>query len=364
MQAYSRASRLLGVQYLRAAAALMVAYCHLRIQIPAYTEYLTPLWAIDTDRLRGAVDVFFVISGFVMMVTSQHLAPGTFFMRRIIRVAPLYWLLTCSLVALALVAPQLFRTTQVTPEFVLKSLLFVPYANPGQSGESVPLLVLGWTLNLEMFFYAIFAAALFGPVRIQLVIVGAIFTMLVVTGALLPSLSRVPFFWFYARPMIMEFWLGMVIAHWYLRGSFRQIPVAACLALVIGGIAALMARAHVLGDSQIAWTVPAVAIVLGAVALEQKRGIPYVGWLALLGDASYSIYLTHIFTLGITRSIWSSVRIGGSGHAALFAITSMAAVAVAAVLAHRWVEEPLLRLSKRLIAVRRDVRVGVAVEPR
>jgi peptidoglycan/LPS O-acetylase OafA/YrhL len=54
MQTDSRASTILGVQYLRAVGALMVAYWHLRIQIPAYTEYLTPDWAVDTDRLRAA----------------------------------------------------------------------------------------------------------------------------------------------------------------------------------------------------------------------------------------------------------------------------------------------------------------------
>jgi exopolysaccharide production protein ExoZ len=54
--------------------------------------------------------------------------------------------------ALLLVKPDLFRTTELTAVFLIKSLLFIPYANPGHGGDFMPLLVPGWSLNLEMFF--------------------------------------------------------------------------------------------------------------------------------------------------------------------------------------------------------------------
>ena len=113
----------------------MVAYLHLSSQWPPYSGFL------ELGRLQTGVDIFFVISGFIMSVTSRDSRPGEFAARRLIRIVPLYWLLTITLAAAVLIRPQFFRTTVMSGTYLIKSLLFIPYANPGQSGTLVPLLV-------------------------------------------------------------------------------------------------------------------------------------------------------------------------------------------------------------------------------
>ena len=94
--------KLQSVQYLRAIAALMVAYLHLPEQIAAYSPLLTgPSW-IGVTNFGFGVDIFFVISGFIMVATSQRLGPITFLWRRLIRIVPLYWIATMALVGAAL----------------------------------------------------------------------------------------------------------------------------------------------------------------------------------------------------------------------------------------------------------------------
>jgi exopolysaccharide production protein ExoZ len=127
---------LLTVQYLRAIAALMVAYFHTMIQIPAYTHYFRQ-YLLGSQALSSGVDIFFVISGFIMLISNRNTRPGVFAVRRVIRIVPLYWVLTAVTACLTLLYPQLFRTTVLSLEYFLKSLFFIPYANPGQGHELV-----------------------------------------------------------------------------------------------------------------------------------------------------------------------------------------------------------------------------------
>jgi exopolysaccharide production protein ExoZ len=339
-------SKLLGLQYLRAIAALMVTYYHMRIQVPALMPYLKYDGVIDSDRLSFGVDIFFVLSGFVMMITSQDSRPGEFFVRRLIRVAPLYWLLTLVLAALAIEAPGLFRATSISATFILKSLLFIPYQNPTQDFGVWPILVPGWTLNLEMFFYLIFALALFAPARLRLAATGIVFGTLVIVGALVLQPSHTPVLSFLTRSMISEFWVGMLIADLYRRGWLRMpVPVAAVLIAV--GFTVLLVPMTVFPDVRFSNPFAAAAIVLGVVSIEQTRGIGFVIGLGLLGDASYSLYLTHIFTLGLLRVLWEKVGWISASGGAVFAVLSLVVCSVAAIASYSFIEKPVTRFLNR-----------------
>lgn len=314
--------KIYGIQYLRAMAALMVAYFHLVVQVPAYTA---TLYAPVLVQFSRGVDLFFVISGFVMVLTSSHLSPARFMSKRIGRVVPLYWLLTGLLVALALIAPHMFRSTQLSFAYLVKSLFFVPFANPGQHGNLEPLLVPGWTLNYEMFFYAVFAALLLTKHR--LLYCGALFAALVAAGPLLPPDSVLRF---YCQPVILEFVAGMAIAQYYRRLRLHWMVSAA---LVIGGFIALLQP-----SSTAIAALAAASVVLGTCTLEPR--IPRIAPLLALGDASYSIYLTHLFVFGATRVLWKGGPVG-------FAIFSMVAVVVVSLASYRWVERPIMRMGRQ-----------------
>src|SRR6266478_6157802 len=145
------------IQYLRGIAAMMVVWHHALGQI-ALSHQLT-----DLPPFGGyGVDLFFVISGFIMLVTTwdKPITPVEFIKHRIRRVVPLYWLATSLMVVGAIAAPFMFKTLKWDAAALTKSLLFVPYENLSFPGTISPLLVPGWSLNYEMFFYAIFALLL------------------------------------------------------------------------------------------------------------------------------------------------------------------------------------------------------------
>ena len=118
---------------------------------------------VDTAWLRFCTTglyLFFVISGFMMVyMTRPGLTPGNFVANRFTRIVPFYWAATLFVFLLATVLPQLFQNTDPSFSNLLKSLFFVPYEKP--NGLIQPIVFVGWTLNIEMPFYAIDAIGLF-----------------------------------------------------------------------------------------------------------------------------------------------------------------------------------------------------------
>ena len=136
----------------------------------------------------AGVDLFFVISGFVMVYASKSLfaqrgAPRIFFLRRLARIVPLYWAVTAAIVGYLLVVHGMaVLMTLHSPGSLVASFLFYPYPRP--DGLAVPVHALGWTLNYEMFFYVLFAVAIVLPRRAAVMAVTALFVTLVVIGRL------------------------------------------------------------------------------------------------------------------------------------------------------------------------------------
>lgn len=332
--------KLLGVQYLRAVAALMVAYFHLIGQLPAYQTYLEGTRWIRTVQFGAGVHIFFVISGLVMYVSAIESTPGRFLWRRVVRIVPLYWSLTILLALLCLVAPHMLRETAPSGSFLAKSLAFVPAWNPAQPGnwDPVPLLVPGWSLNYEMFFYAIFGAALFCPLRWRLATVLSVLAALFTLGAVSPPSSSAAWF-VYTSPNLTLFAAGMILG-WAYRRGFLKVPKA--LAIAVSAAMAIL----VFGPwpTNLATEYCALALIVGGIAaLDSTNTTPNWRWPMLLGDASYSIYLVHIFAFGLIRAIWKHVPLGGAPGAIAFALVSMAAAIALSLATYAMVEKPSTR---------------------
>jgi exopolysaccharide production protein ExoZ len=181
---------LFGLQYLRAAAALGVVGFH-----ASENSHL------NLDLGQAGVDLFFVLSGFLMWsITEAPTTPMAFFIGRIRRIVPVYWIATCVVLVGALFS--LFPAITLNTPHVLSSFFFIPARSPS-NGHIWPLLVPGWTLNYEMFFYLIFSLVLFLPRRIQLLVMITIFGGLVASRAL--AQFPVAELTFYSDPIILEF---------------------------------------------------------------------------------------------------------------------------------------------------------------
>lgn len=330
---------ILSIQYLRGCAALMIVFYHLKLQLDrvGYAGY----WP---HFLSAGVDIFFVISGFIMWITTaKGMTTLEFYRRRIIRIVPLYWLLTSVVLATSIAVPSVVQSGRLERFHVLGSYLFFPVVHPILSAME-PLLVPGWTLNYEMFFYAIFGLALILPTIPRLVVVSTILFGL----AAIPVLTRVPPLTaveFYTSDRIIEFAFGIGLG-WLYGGGAKFPKPFAWAAFLLGACAIAL-----IGDSDmsrgLSVGVPALLMVAGAVMIERLRGIPNIGSLHLLGNASYSLYLSHTIVLSMIGQLWRKFPLGlFPGALIVFGCLSIASAIAMGVLIYLYIEVPMLRLGR------------------
>lgn len=332
------------VQALRAVAAGLVVVHHSLTmwlhQIMGRTE--NPRW---TNGAAG-VDIFFVISGFVMAISLPGLAgkrnkARVFLWRRFTRIVPLYW------AALTLRIAQISRdpvdvvNSKLTAWRIAASYLFVQSKNG--KGEMFPLLVVGWTLNYEVFFYLLFALALALNVS-PLAFLTPCLTAVALLGLVRPA--GWPDWTSLASTVVIEFLLGVIVAHLAMR---RKLPGNVWGALLLGGgfLALLLMPEVPYPWGFLAWGFTAAAIVTGAVALEGNLGGWLPGWLLAAGDASYALYLSHVFLLSYIGDALRAMHVTGVPALVGAIVLGLGVTFPAAVLVHRYVEQPLMNLLKR-----------------
>jgi len=257
-------------------------------------------WIINSGLGKvGAcgVDIFFAISGFIMVYTTQRKAGVSdafvFVKKRALRIYPLYWVWSTAL--LALWVGGIALTSHHYPTgFLVDSFLLIPSFN-GHSYH--PFLDQGWTLSFEMLFYGVFASAiLLRPKNSRLAFLVAAFAMLSCLSILLPSNSGIRYL--VSDHIIIEFLYGVLAAEVLLRlpavraaSWMRSLPFA----LMIIGVVALLETVKLnVSDSMrfVMYGLPALLIVFGAA---MRGSVPCHPLLVYFGDASYSIYLTHGF---------------------------------------------------------------------
>lgn len=342
---------LINLQVLRAVAALIVVWIHLR-------HFADP---VGIPVPAGGIELFFVISGFIMVYTTRKpTTPSHFIRKRIARVVPIYWLFTFFTFACAVIYPAAFRNTSGSIADLLLSLLFVPFAKAaGQFPQ--PVLFVGWTLNYEMFFYAVFAACLCLRNRIAGVLAAcAILSLLALIGTVVQPASVLGEF--YTRPILLNFVFGMAIALGHELLDTPRSPKWGWLMLFLAPAAAitLMFLHLALPRTPVLWTiwVPAGIMVLLATHLERQGHVLRSRILVAIGDASYSLYLCHFFVAGLFIAIAAASGATGWWNVPFF-LTGMAVACAAAILIHTYVERPLSRWAGSRLHAAPGRRIGL-----
>lgn len=334
--------QLLSIQYLRGIAAMMVVFFHANGMT---AEYFGSTWS---PFGAAGVDIFFVISGFIMWVTTgPSRTPASFIKHRIVRVVPLYWCVTLALFT----SWVIFRSSTPLPplENLLNSLLFIPHIS-ARTGQIQPLLIAGWTLNFEMFFYVIFAASLLLFGRSRAVFVFAVLGLLVAIGQVLPSVS--PVMTTYTSPLLLEFALGCLLGLIY---QYQLLPrpslgVTLC---ILGGILLCVSGAYSAADLSfrrlLHWGAPSFLIVAGFVSLEPITRDNRL--LCLLGAASYSIYLTHSLSLAALKALFFALGLQSYQFVpSIFVVAGFVGSAVIGICVYHLFERPLLSFFKGLVS--------------
>ena len=346
------APTLLSIQVLRGVAALAVTFVHIQEQL--VHRYGVAGALPDLSLGFAGVDLFFVISGFIMVYTSERLfgqsdAPRRFFLRRLARIVPLYWLISAILLVYILASYRDLGSANVSYDWMAASFFFYPYPRP--NGDLTPLHGVGWTLDYEMFFYAVFAVTLLLSQRRAVGVVCALFAGLVGLRLAVPQLPLPLAFW--SDPIILEFVLGLLIA--LALREHGPLPQPVAQGLVLAGVA--LFAASVTWDWSdvprlVKWGCPSALLVAGLTL----RGQPVrasAAWrvLGALGDASYALYLVHPLAIIAPRWLLSHLLDPGTAPLTYSAIVLVVAIALAFIV-HYLFEQPMTRSLQNVLAHR------------
>ena len=340
------------VQMLRAVAALMVVVHHAQHEAGFLAAAAGRAFArADWLPWMAGVDIFFVISGFIMVHASGRLfgrADGAaiFLKRRLWRIVPLYWLVTTLFLVVVAVKSDALNSLPPGWGEIVASYLFWPVMRA--DGSIMPVFSLGWTLNYEMLFYVLFAACLLlrrGRVA-TVACVGLCLGLLVLGARYLAT--PMPLAW-WGHPIVLEFAAGMGIG--LMHAGNVRLGAGWRMALALAGVALLAHEAAnpstplmLLAISGLAATLLVAAAALGRAApLPVRLPAPLLARaLARLGDASYALYLTHPFVLRAGREVFTRL---GLSSPPLFIAVMIIVACLAAVMLYRWFERPLAKLA-------------------
>ena len=327
-----RQAEIVSLQYLRAAAAMLVVFHHARNPSNGLFNPIAH-WNFG----QAGVDMFFLISGYIMYTVARNEQPIRFLRRRIIRIVPLYWIATLFLYLQVMIG---FPGVLPAPDQLLRSLLFIPQFHLQTKTEIWPFLAAGWPLQYEMYFYAMFAIGL--AFRRPLAITLTVGAIVVIIGQLGFGDTSSAIFLAYTSPIITEFFQGMLIAVIHQRRSLANLWAALPIGLV-----ALFFVGNLDAPRLLIWGLPSTLILIGCLALEDAKRMPSVPLFKLLGDASYSIYLSHAFVLQIGLLLWWKVPVTGWTQFVIFTPTAVVGCTFIGVLVYRYIEQPMLWRGQR-----------------
>lgn len=336
------------IQTLRGVAALMVAIAHLHSVENRFGG--TPLlgnWALAGF---GGVDLFFVISGFVMVWVTRAdqgkpaALPG-FWFARLARIYPLWWLVLSALVAVWMLKPDWVYASHDSRPELWKSYLLVP-------DKELPLHAVGWTLIHELWFYLVFGILLLLPARW---FPAALAIWAIITAAAASVLPRPdnPFVALIRHPLTLEFILGAVVGLLAQRRIFPSPRLMAQFGAFWMLICALSLREDAQAMFGQEWPrlfyfgIPAALLVWGCVGLEQD-GYESPKWSKSLGDWSYALYLIHVPVFAALGRLGAPLSRPGPLDNLILLTVALAAAIIAAWILHVGFDRPIQRLAARL----------------
>lgn len=348
--------RLYSLQGLRGVAVLGVVLFHM-MSVEAKFSAGDILLPGFLDFFQLGVDLFFVISGFVMVIVSRGrfqngVEAQRFLFNRVSRIYPTYWLYFFITLAVYLVQPTLVNSGHGSSN-LLMSFLLLP-------SDKVLLVMVAWSLVFELWFYVVFSAFLVLRERRLPVALGIWAAVLVVFNTLFDWQDHGPALKIILHPYALEFIAGALLALFFYSRHSARIPTTAVWTLLVGAV--VVATALIgwlrLYDSQGLPRMLSVgatfgALVLALALLERRGNIAMPKFLVAVGDMSYTVYLSHLLVLGVIGRAWA--MLGASPHTLLdnllFAVLMMAAVVCYGWVGYRGFEKPVLdranALSKR-----------------
>ena len=304
--------KLPNIQMLRACAAMMIVIYHCGVETSRLSATTGGAKLFDESAWSSGVPLFFAISGFIMVVTSAKFFGSAasslnFMRRRIIRIVPLYWLITTVALVAVLAAPSLMKAQPGDWLYFIASYLFWPCMRA--TGDIRPLATPGWTLNLEMLFYVVFAVALMFRRWVGLAVLFGSLGFLVAerVAGVLPGVALN----FWGDPIVLGFLFGAAAGIAFNKGWRMSGPWAIALGAIGFGLMFFGGTPQGAVDDlwpRLAMALPSTLILIAFAfgpQVDERRALSRPA--LLIGDASYSLYLVQEFLLRLLALVWFKV---------------------------------------------------------
>lgn len=301
---------LYSLQVLRAIAAISIVAAHVNRKVQLHLNhnlnFAPPIFA------DWGIDLFFVLSGFIIFYVHYHDLGKSFqikqyLFKRFFRIYPTYWIATLLVLPIFFIIDNIGSGTERNPEVIVKSLLLFPQVHS-------PVLFVGWTIVHEVRFYLIFGLFLFltRNLRILLSCIFLISTLLIFL--LNPSGLNFLIKDYLFSPFNIEFFLGCFSAYIVCSSNSRLqktylIAATAAFLIYLGFNNSNLINDQVLllnhnnplivKDRVFLFGIPFAVIMTLLGIYELKHSLHIPRFLVYLGDASYSIYLTHFLFISI-----------------------------------------------------------------
>lgn len=323
------------IQVLRFIASAMVVVTHALFYSSERLGQETISWHQGTK----GVDLFFVISGFVMYLSTVKASGGAdglrFFLNRLVRVIPLYWTATTLKVIASIVTASMVLHAKFDWSSVIKSYFFIPSINI--DGEIKPFLAVGWTLIYEMFFYLLIA--FFVVLRLNVIKSSG---FLFLSFSILSVFFSVPnsIFWFFINPILMEFFWGMLVGWLILNKIFISRRVAIFL-LIVSFVYLIISSNQINLHRVFESGIPAFLIVWSLASIDRQLNAYIHPAVVFLGAASYSLYLFHPLVSPIVPVILRKLQFG---YIPIAVVGSVLIAFLMSILVHVFYEKPVTKL--------------------
>lgn len=302
--------KLNSIQVLRGIAALSVVFYHMLVIERKYSGgdlYLPFLFRIG----QSGVDLFFVISGFIMITITRKSGkenrPADFLIHRFARIYPNYWFYFFITFLIFLVQPTMVNSSQGNHFNFFRSFFLIP-------ATTLPLVLIAWSLIYEVYFYIIFSFLInLKEQAFKAALLSWLVLLLVVSLFIQPDRTT-PILTLLTSPYSIEFIFGACSAMIISSSFIKNIPVIVfyllaglCILFVPflffrfyspDGVTGLYAQT-------IAFGLAYALLVIALVSIEQKSAIKFFPFLVRLGDMSYTIYLSHLLIMGAVGKIWA-----------------------------------------------------------
>lgn len=320
----SEQSKIYSIHFLRLFAAVGVLMSHSVASI------------FNNNTGAAGVDIFFVISGIVIGTTLKSDSPARqFTIKRLIRILPLYWLATLAMIVAKYYSWRVWPSLR---ELVHSALLLPEFGTRWQF-----IYFPAWTLAYEMLFYLTAAGllALFKRhARATLLLVFAVLSATIINVPGDPQYSRL------GTDMFFEFCAGLVLSE--VMATRLVVPPKLGFVCIAVAIFMLFHNEGFLGVRPITWGIPAVILIVGMFAFEDAAWLRSK-WSVVGGDASYSIYLTHLTVFLFIDSFGIRNELPFAQHQLVVAVFKVILALIVGVAVHLVIEKPMLRFLRRTL---------------